>query len=212
MSVFNSNKKDHINSLAFLDAAGGMGVQRYDTVKYRQFDKLVDKQLGFFWRPEEVDVLRDAKDFKDLTEHEQHIFTSNLKRQILLDSVQGRSPNLAFLPIVSLPELETWIQTWAFNETIHSRSYTHIIRNIYSDPGRIFDELVEIAEIADCAKDISRYYDNLIETSTWYSLLGTGTHTVNGREITVDMYDLKKKLWLCITSVNALEGIRFYVS
>ena len=212
MSVFNSNKKDHINSLAFLDAAGGMGVQRYDTVKYRQFDKLVDKQLGFFWRPEEVDVLRDAKDFKDLTEHEQHIFTSNLKRQILLDSVQGRSPNLAFLPIVSLPELETWIQTWAFNETIHSRSYTHIIRNIYSDPGRIFDELVEIAEIADCAKDISRYYDNLIETSTWYSLLGTGTHTVNGKEITVDMYDLKKKLWLCITSVNALEGIRFYVS
>lgn len=212
MSVFNSNKKDHINSLAFLDAAGGMGVQRYDTVKYRQFDKLVDKQLGFFWRPEEVDVLRDAKDFKDLTEHEQHIFTSNLKRQILLDSVQGRSPNLAFLPIVSLPELETWIQTWAFNETIHSRSYTHIIRNIYSDPGRIFDELVEIAEIADCAKDISRYYDSLIETSTWYSLLGAGTHTVNGREITIDLYDLKKKLWLCITSVNALEGIRFYVS
>ena len=212
MSVFNTNKKDHINSLAFLDPAGGMGVQRYDTLKYRQFDKLVDKQLGFFWRPEEIDVMRDAKDFKDLTPYEQHIFTSNLKRQILLDSVQGRSPNLAFLPIVSLPELETWIQTWAFNETIHSRSYTHIIRNIYSDPGRIFDELTEIPEISDCAQDISQYYDRLIETASWYSLLGAGTHTVNGKEVVVDMYDLKKKLWLCISSVNALEGIRFYVS
>ena len=212
MSVFNTNKKDHINSLAFLDPAGGMGVQRYDTLKYRQFDKLVDKQLGFFWRPEEIDVMRDAKDFKDLTPYEQHIFTSNLKRQILLDSVQGRSPNLAFLPVVSLPELETWIQTWAFNETIHSRSYTHIIRNIYSDPGRIFDELTEIPEISDCAQDISQYYDRLIETASWYSLLGAGTHTVNGKEVVVDMYDLKKKLWLCISSVNALEGIRFYVS
>ena len=212
MSVFNTNKKDHINSLAFLDPAGGMGVQRYDTLKYRQFDKLVDKQLGFFWRPEEIDVMRDAKDFKDLTPYEQHIFTSNLKRQILLDSVQGRSPNLAFLPVVSLPELETWIQTWAFNETIHSRSYTHIIRNIYADPGRIFDELTEIPEISDCAQDISQYYDRLIETASWYNLLGAGTHTVNGKKVVVDMYDLKKKLWLCISSVNALEGIRFYVS
>ncbi len=212
MSVFNTNKRDHVNSLAFLDPTGGQGVQRYDTLKYRQFDKLVDKQLGFFWRPEEVDVLRDAKDFKDLTEHEQHIFTSNLKRQILLDSVQGRSPNLAFLPIVSLPELETWIQTWAFNETIHSRSYTHIIRNVYSDPAKIFDELAEITEIVDCAKDISKYYDDLIDYTRWYQALGTGTHTVNGKTIVVDEYELKKKLWLCVNNVNALEGIRFYVS
>jgi ribonucleoside-diphosphate reductase beta chain len=212
MSVFNTNKKDHVNSLAFLDPTGGQGVQRYDTLKYRQFDKLVDKQLGFFWRPEEVDVLRDAKDFKDLTEHERHIFTSNLKRQILLDSVQGRSPNLAFLPIVSLPELETWIQTWAFNETIHSRSYTHIIRNVYSDPAKIFDELVEITEIVDCAEDISKYYDDLIDYTRWYQALGTGTHTVNGQTIVVDEYELKKKLWLCVNNVNALEGIRFYVS
>jgi ribonucleoside-diphosphate reductase beta chain len=212
MSVFNTNKKDHVNSLAFLDPNGGQGVQRYDTLKYRQFDKLVDKQLGFFWRPEEVDVLRDAKDFKDLTEHEQHIFSSNLKRQILLDSVQGRSPNLAFLPIVSLPELETWIQTWAFNETIHSRSYTHIIRNVYSDPGKIFDELVEITEIVDCAKDISKYYDDLIESTMAYQFLGVGNHVVNGQNITVDEYELKKKLWLCVNNVNALEGIRFYVS
>ena len=136
MTVLNLRKnRDHTTSLAFLDPLGGVGMQRYDTLKYRQFDKLTDKQLGFFWRPEEVDVLRDAKDFKDLTDWERHIFTANLKRQILLDSVQGRSPNLAFLPLVSLPELETWIETWAFSETIHSRSYTHIIRNVYSDPG-----------------------------------------------------------------------------
>ena len=144
MSVFNNNKTDHTRALAFLDPSGGQGIQRFDTLKYRQFDKLTDKQLGFFWRPEEVDVLRDAKDFKDLTEHEQHIFTSNLKRQILLDSVQGRSPNLAFLPLATIPELETWIQTWAFNETIHSRSYTHIIRNVYANPNMVFDELTSI--------------------------------------------------------------------
>ena len=213
MSVFNiNNKNNHTQALAFLDESGAHPIQRYDVLKYRQFDKLTDKQLGFFWRPEEVDVLRDSKDFKELTEHEQHIFTSNLKRQILLDSVQGRSPNLAFLPIATIPELETWIQTWAFNETIHSRSYTHIIRNVYSDPSVIFDELTDIKEIVDCAKDISRYYDDLIEMVQYYNLLGYGTHTVNGNTVVVDRRDLKKKLWLCLNSVNALEGIRFYVS
>jgi len=213
MSVFNLNdKKKHTEKLAFLDSAGPTAVQRYETLKYRQFDKLTDKQLGFFWRPEEVDVMRDAKDFKELTDFEQHIFTSNLKRQILLDSVQGRSPNLAFLPLCSLPELETWVQTWAFNETIHSRSYTHIIRNVYSDPGRVFDELLTIEPIVNCANDISKYYDDVIEYSTWHRALGVGKHVINGKEIVVDEYELKKKLWLCINSVNALEGIRFYVS
>jgi len=157
MSVLNLKKdRDHTRSLAFLDPEGSIGMQRFDTLKYRQFDKLTDKQLGFFWRPEEVDVLRDAKDFKDLTEYEQHIFTSNLKRQILLDSVQGRSPSLGFLPLTTLPELETWITTWTFNETVHSRSYTHLIRNVYSDPGRIFDEMLDIAEIVDCAHNITK--------------------------------------------------------
>lgn len=213
MSVLNLKKnRDHTKSLAFLDPQGGVGMQRYDTLKYRQFDKLTDKQLGFFWRPEEVDVLRDAKDFKDLTPWEQHIFTSNLKRQILLDSVQGRSPNLAFLPLVTLPELETWIETWAFNETIHSRSYTHIIRNVYSDPGRIFDEMLEIEDIVSCGTDISKYYDDLIRYSTAYQMLGAGQHTVNGKTIEISEYELKKKLWLAIASVNVLEGIRFYVS
>lgn len=212
MSVFNIKKTDHTKSLAFLDTNGTPAIQRYDVLKYRQFDKLTDKQLGFFWRPEEIDVMHDAKDFKDLTDFEQHIFTSNLKRQILLDSVQGRSPNLAFLPLATIPELETWIETWAFNETIHSRSYTHIIRNVYSDPSVIFDELMELDEIVACATDISKYYNELIEAGSWYRLLGVGTHTVNGKKIEVDMYQLKKKLWLCLNSVNALEGIRFYVS
>jgi ribonucleoside-diphosphate reductase beta chain len=212
MSVFNIKKTDHTKSLAFLDTNGTPAVQRYDVLKYRQFDKLTDKQLGFFWRPEEIDVVQDAKDFKELTDFEKHIFTSNLKRQILLDSVQGRSPNLAFLPLATIPELETWIETWAFNETIHSRSYTHIIRNVYANPSEVFDELMDLEEIVTCAQDISKYYDDLIEYGNWYRMLGVGTHTVNGKKIVVDMYQLKKKLWLALNSVNALEGIRFYVS
>jgi ribonucleoside-diphosphate reductase beta chain len=213
MSVFNiNNKKKHTEALMFLDPSGPVTVQRYETLKYRQFDKLTDKQLGFFWRPEEIDIVRDSKDFKELTEFEQHIFTSNLKRQILLDSVQGRSPTLAFLPLVSIPELETWITTWAFNETVHSRSYTHIIRNIYSNPSEIFDGLMDIEPIVNCAKDISKYYDDLIEYGGFYNLLGAGVHTINGNEFEVNLYELKKKLWLAINSVNALEGIRFYVS
>jgi len=213
MSVFDvTNKADHTKVTAFLDPTGGPTIQRYDTLKYKNFDKLTDKQLGFFWRPEEVDIYQDAKDFKGLTEHERHIFTSNLKRQILLDSVQGRAPVEAFSPIVSLPEIENWIQTWTFSETIHSRSYTHIIRNVYSNPSKIFDELMDIPEIMDCAGDISKYYDDLIETSAYYNLLGVGTHTVNGKEVVVDLYELKKLLWLTLMSVNILEGVRFYVS
>jgi len=212
MSVLNKNKRDHTKALAFLDPNGGNGIQRYDVVKYRQFEKLTDRQLGFFWRPEEVDVMRDAKDFKDLTPYERHIFTSNLKRQIVLDSVQGRSPNLALLPLATIPEIETWIETWAFNETIHSRSYTHIIRNVYSDPTKVFDELMDIKEITDCGDDISKYYDDLINYQTMYNYLGEGTHTVNGKKVEVSVYELKKRLWLCLNSVNVLEGIRFYVS
>ena len=211
MTILNTNNdKYHTEANAFLD--GRLGFQRYDTVKYKQFDKLTDKQLGFFWRPEEVDVSKDSQDFKNLTEHEQHIFTSNLKRQILLDSVQGRAPVEAFGPIVSLPELENWIMTWTFSETIHSRSYTHIIRNIYPNPTIVFDELTDSKEITDCGDDISKYYDELIELSQYYQLLGTGKHKVNGKTVEVDEYELKKKIWLTLNSVNILEGIRFYVS
>ena len=213
MGVFDvDNRVDHTKVTAFLDPSGGPTIQRYDSLKYKQFDGLTDKQLGFFWRPEEVDIYKDAADFKSLTEHEQHIFTSNLKRQILLDSVQGRAPAESFGSIVSLPELENWIITWTFSETIHSRSYTHIIRNIYTNPSKVFDELMDVKEIVDCADSISGYYNELIESSMYYNLLGAGTHTVNGNKVEVDMYELKKKLWLALMSVNILEGVRFYVS
>jgi len=200
MTVLNTkNRTHHTKAKMFLDPSGGVSVQRYDTLKYKQFDKLTDKQLGFFWRPEEVDIARDSKDFKDLTFHEQHIFTSNLKRQILLDSVQGRSPNLAFLPIVSIPELETWIETWAFSETIHSRSYTHIIRNVYSDPSKVFDEMLDVKEISDCADSITTDYDKLIEMN-------------NTKNKNYGSYEHKKALWMSLMAVNILEGVRFYVS
>jgi ribonucleoside-diphosphate reductase beta chain len=212
-TVFDANNKtDHTKALAFMDPSGGVAIQRFDMLKYKQFDKLTDKQLGFFWRPEEVDVTKDSNDFKLLTENERHIFTSNLKRQILLDSVQGRAPVEAFGPLVSIPELEAWIQTWTFSETIHSRSYTHIIRNVYSDPSKVFDGMLDIAEIADCAGDISDCYDKLIESGAYYNLLGEGVHKVNGREITVDKYEIKKLLYKTLMSVNILEGVRFYVS
>ena len=217
MSVLNTKGKDHLKRKAFFD--GGVGIQRYENVKYRVFDKLTDQQLGFFWQPQEINLVRDAKDFKDLTNHERHIFTSNLKRQILLDSVQGRSPNLAFLPCVSLPELETWIETWSFVETVHSRSYTHLIRNVYSNPSEIFDEILDIEEIGACANDIVKHYDDLVRLVNWYNLLGEGSYSVIRKdktgaktEVNIDLYDLKKKLWLTIMSVNILEGIRFYVS
>ena len=213
MSVFDvTNRAVHTEVASFMDPSGGPTIQRYDTLKYKQFDQLTDKQLGFFWRPEEVDIYQDAKDFKALTDHEQHIFTSNLKRQILLDSVQGRAPAESFGSIVSLPELENWIITWTFSETIHSRSYTHIIRNIYSNPSKIFDEMMDVQEILDCADSISGYYDSLIEMAGYYNLLGEGTHTVNGKKVVVDRYEMKKLLYLTLMSVNILEGVRFYVS
>ena len=198
---FNTDiKKKDVDKKMFFDDP--VSVARFDVQNYRMFETLTEKQLGFFWQPTEVDVSRDIKDFRNLSPHEQHIFTSNLKRQIVLDSVQGRSPLVAFLPLVSIPELENWITTWAFSETIHSRSYTHIIRNIYSDPSEVFDEITNISEIVDCAKDISKYYDDLIEhnnaASQDPSLFGN--------------YEHKRKLWLALQSVNALEGLRFYVS
>lgn len=207
-----ANRADNSKVKAFLDDSGTTTVARYDNIKYKVFDRLTENQLGFFWRPQEVDVTKDQKDFRSLSPHEQHIFTSNLKRQIVLDSVQGRAPNLAFLPICSLPELETWIQTWAFSETIHSKSYTHIIRNVYPDPSKVFDTMMDIAEIVDCAGDITKHYDSLIGYTQWYHLLGAGQHTVNGRTIEINTRELKKRLWMCLNSVNALEGVRFYVS
>jgi len=210
MAVFKRKLKSHLESAMFFDEP--VDVARYDQVKYPILDKLTEKQLGFFWLPQEVDVTKDRSDFVKLVTFEQHVFTSNLYRQIVLDSVQGRSPVLALLPDCSLPELEAWIETWSFFETIHSRSYTHIIRNIYPNPSKVFDEMLDIPEITQCAESISKYYDDVIEYSKWHSLLGVGNHIVNGKDIVISERELKKKLWLCINSVNILEGVRFYVS
>lgn len=177
-----------------------VNVARYDQQKYPIFEKLITTALSFFWVPEEIDVSRDRLDFINLPEHEKFIFISNLKYQILLDSVQGRSPNVAFLPIVSIPELESWIEVWSFTEVIHSRSYTHIIRNVFNDPGAIFDEIVSNKHIAERAASVTNHYDKLIEITRLYQ---------NGE---VDVLEVKKALILCMVSVNVLEGLRFYVS
>lgn len=189
-----------------------VNVARYDKQKYPIFEKLIEKQLSFFWRPEEVDLSKDRKDFMQLPEHEKHIFLSNLKYQTLLDSVQGRSPNIAFLPITSLPELETWFETWAFSETIHSRSYTHIIRNIVTEPSAIFDQIVTNPEIVRRAESVTRLYDELIELVSIYTVHGPGQHQIDGRSFDTTLYNLKTKLFLTLVSVNVLEAIRFYVS
>lgn len=177
-----------------------VNVARYDQQKYLFLEKLTEKQLSFFWRPEEIDVSRDRSDFASLPEHEKHIFISNLKYQILLDSIQGRSPSIAFLPICSLPELETWVTTWTFSETIHSRSYTHIIRNIFTDPSVVFDDIMDNKHILARADEVAVYYDDLIAaTQAW----------VQGG---ADIVPIMKKLYLCLMCVNVLEAIRFYVS
>ncbi|MEN4607412.1 class Ia ribonucleoside-diphosphate reductase subunit beta [Pantoea agglomerans] len=209
-STFSQNKNDQLKEPMFFGQS--VNVARFDQQKYDIFEKLIEKQLSFFWRPEEVDVSRDRIDYQALPDHEKHIFISNLKYQTLLDSIQGRSPNVALLPLISIPELETWIETWAFSETIHSRSYTHIIRNIVNDPAVVFDDIVTNEQILARAQDISRYYDDLIEMTNYWHQLGEGTHQVNGKPVVVSLRALKKQLYICLMSVNALEAIRFYVS
>ena len=208
--TFNRNEFDTFSQPMFFGE--NVNVSRYDTQKYKIFEQLIEKQLSFFWRPEEVDLSNDRKDFAELPAHEKHIFLSNLKYQTLLDSIQGRSPNVALLPIVSLPELETWIETWSFSETIHSRSYTHIIRNVISEPSEVFDDIVNNEYITKRAESVTKYYDDLIEGVTYYQNLGEGTHEINGEKIEINLRDLKKKLYLTVASVNVLEAIRFYVS
>lgn len=210
-STFNRKRFDSMKEPMFFGE--NVNVARYDQQKHPIFEKLIEKQLSFFWRPEEVDLSSDRKDFQRLEEHEKHIFLSNLKYQTLLDSVQGRSPNVALLPIVSIPELETWIETWSFSETIHSRSYTHIIRNIVNDPSVIFDDITVNTEITKRAESVSKWYDDLILLVGLYNTLGMGTHHVPGKgEVKVSMKTLKKALYLTMVSVNVLEAIRFYVS
>lgn len=209
-TTFNRRQFDTLDQPMFFGEP--VNVARYDIQKHKIFESLIEKQLSFFWRPEEVDLTNDRKDFQDLPEHEKHIFLSNLKYQTLLDSVQGRSPNVAFLPVVSLPELETWIETWAFSETIHSRSYTHIMRNVVPNPGEIFDDIVQNEHITRRAVSVTEYYDSFIALTNYYQQLGEGTHIINGKPVEVSLQELKRLLYLTMVSVNVLEGIRFYVS
>lgn len=176
-------------------------IQRYDTMKYPIFDKLTQQQLGYFWRPEEVSLQKDRNDYLELREEQKFIFTSNLKYQTMLDSVQGRGPCLAFLPFVSLPELESAIITWDFMETIHSRSYTYIIKNLYSQPNEVFDTIIQDEKIEKRAASVTQTYDDLIAMGYKWTI-----------DKKVDLYELKKRLYLAMVSVNILEGLRFYVS
>ena len=200
-SVFNKDKGlDFTKQPMFFGE--DLAVQQYSDMKYPIFDKLNQQQLGFFWRPEEVSLQKDRNDYQELSEQQKFIFTSNLKYQTMLDSVQGRGPCLAFLPFCSLPELEGCIVTWDFIETIHSRSYTYIIKNLYSQPSEVFDTIIEDQKIEKRAASVTKTYDELIE-------LGYKWHL---KPDSVDMYELKKKLWMALVTVNILEGLRFYVS
>ena len=189
-----------------------VNVSRYDQQRYMAFEKLIEKQLSFFWRPEEIDVSKDRADWQNLTDSEKHIFISNLKYQTLLDSMAARSVNAVLLPLVSLPEVETWVETWAFSETIHSRSYTHILRNLFTNPGEVFDDIIVNPAILKRATSIAKYFDDVILTTQLLQSQGEGTYEVAGRSIEVNTRKLKERLYLAVCSVNALEAIRFYVS
>ena len=198
-TVFNKEKVDFTKSTMFFGP--DQNTQRYDVFKFPEFDKLNQTMLGYFWRPEEVSLQKDRADFANFRPEQKHIFTANLKYQTLLDSVQGRGPSLAFLPYVSLPELEGCIVTWDFFETIHSRSYTHIIKNVYPDPSEVFDTILDDKEILKRAKSVTKNYDAFtLAADDWFQRK-QGT-----------LRDVKKKLYLAMMNVNILEGLRFYVS
>lgn len=209
--IFNTTAKDATKEPMFF--GNPVNVARYDKQKYPFFEQQIKNQMKFFWVPEEISLDKDPANFhKVLSPSAQHIFTSNLYYQILLDSVQGRAPNLAILPFTSLPELETLVETWSFFETIHSRSYTHIIRGIYNNPDEMLNGILDINPIVERATAVTKYYDDFIEYANFYNLLGYGNHTVNDKKININEMELHKKLYLMLFAVNILEGIRFYVS
>ncbi len=209
-STFNQTPNNALTEPMFM--GNSVNVARYDQQRYAAFEKLIEKQLSFFWRPEEIDVSKDRADWQGLTDSEKHIFISNLKYQTLLDSMAARSVNAVLLPLVSLPEVETWVETWAFSETIHSRSYTHILRNLFSDPSDVFDDIVVNPAILKRATSIAYYFDKVIITTQLLQSQGEGSYEVEGETIEVSTRKLKERLFLAICSVNALEAIRFYVS
>lgn len=211
MTVFNTLEVDLKSQPMFFGSP--LGVQRYDTYKYPIFDKLTQQQLGYFWRPEEISLQKDRGDYQTLQSEQKHIFTSNLKYQILLDSVQGRGPGMAFAPYCSLPELEACMKVWEFMEMIHSRSYTYIIKNIYSDPTEVFDSILKNEKILERAASVTGAYDDFINSAQLYGTSNTWLFAQEGAGTAKEeRYELKRKLYRAVANVNILEGIRFYVS
>ena len=211
MTVFNANQTDVKKQPMFFGAP--LGLQRYDQYKYPIFDKLTTQQLGYFWRPEEVSLQKDRSDYHTLRPEQKHIFTSNLKYQVMLDSVQGRGPGMAFAPYCSLPELEACMNVWEFMEMIHSRSYTYIIKNVYPQPSEVFDKILTDDRILERSRTVTESYDNFINSAQEY---GSGPRWRQVLEqvpsAEYDLYELKRKLYRAVANVNILEGIRFYVS
>ena len=211
MTVFNTEQVNSKKQPMFFGKP--LGVQRYDSYKYPIFDKLTTQQLGYFWRPEEVSLQKDRGDYQTLRPEQKHIYTSNLKYQIMLDSVQGRGPGMAFIPYCSLPELEACMEVWGFMEMIHSRSYTYIIKNIYSDPSEIFDKIVNDPRILERAASVTEGYDDFIRSAQMW---GTGNmwheDFRDSPSSKWEIKDVKRKLYRAVANVNILEGIRFYVS
>ena len=211
MTVFNTQDVNTKKQPMFFGAP--LGVQRYDNFKYPQFENLTKSQLGYFWRPEEVSLQKDRGDYQTLNSVQKHIYTSNLKYQIMLDSVQGRAPGMAFAPYCSLPELEGCMNIWQLMEMIHSRSYTYIIKNVYSDPSEVFDKILSDDRILERASSVTRAYDEFINYAQEYGQSTAWTEGMRDHpnsEWTIK--DLKKHLYRAVANVNILEGIRFYVS
>jgi ribonucleoside-diphosphate reductase beta chain len=198
-----STKTDYLHRKMFLDPAGPVTIQRFEEFKYPKISDFETNARGFFWVPEEISLTKDASDFKNASDAVKHIFTSNLLRQTALDSIQGRGPTQVFLPVVSLPELEALMLNWGFFESnIHSRSYSHIIRNIYNVPKEVFNTIHDTAEIVDMAASIGRYYDDL--------------HKINCQkeigEMLVSEKEHIKAIYLALHASYALEAFRFMVS
>jgi len=211
MTVFNTEQVNTKKQPMFFGKP--LGIQRYDSYKYPVFDKLTTQQLGYFWRPEEVSLQRDRGDYQLLRPEQKHIYTSNLKYQIMLDSIQGRGPGMAFIPYCSLPELEACMEVWGFMEMIHSRSYTYIIKNVYSDPSEVFDKIVTDKRILERASSVTEAYDDFIGSAHQYDNSNDWQHALEQVPTALEgKYELKRKLYRAVANVNILEGIRFYVS
>ena len=218
-TVFNTNPVDVLKEPMFFGS--GLGIARYDIQRHKVFEDLTEKQLSFFWRPEEVNLMMDSAQFNKLPQYQQDIFTNNLKYQSLLDSIQGRAPSAVLMSLISDPSLDTWVATWTFSETIHSRSYTHIMRNLYTDPSKVFDEIVLDKAIMKRAESIGRYYDDVLVKTREYQnavedyegILSEGFRKEElGKVVECTKRALMKSLYLCLHVINALEAIRFYVS